>query len=323
MLRTVEDVKGIEGADGFYAQFGLAMHRVWKARANPGDGKWLDEAESLLDKLALKRPDWPAVLLARAEVEEMRGNVDKALNHYRQALNQGERSPRAVRQYGQLLLKCRRYDEMDALVRQSEKAGGLSADLRRMAAFASVKNNDFARAEALAEWPAGPDSEDFRDVLWRGQILATAGKNAEAEKALCRATEMAGDEPDPWVALVRFYGATRRKDRAEEVIQSALAKLPAEKRTLTVAHCYEMLGNNAQAAKNYAQALADQPADLAICRGAAGFYLRVQDITRAEPCLRRIIDRKLPSSPGDVVWAQRQLAVALALQGNYRRYGEA
>jgi tetratricopeptide (TPR) repeat protein len=323
MLRTLDEIKKLEGGDGLYAAYGLAVHHLWKARTRPGEGKWLDDAAAILDRLEQKRPDWTAVMLARAEIEELRGNVDRALNHYRQALSRGERNPRAVRQYGQLLLKCKRWDEVDELARRFDAAGDVSAELRRMAAFASVRAGNLDHARVLVEPAAGADAKDFRDVLWYGQVLARSGKYADAERAFKRAAQMAGEEPDPWVALARFHGARGQKDRAEKVIQDALAKLPDARRSLTVAQCYDVLNDAKKAGQYYQQALADRPGDLEVCRAAAGFYLRVQDAAKAEPCLRKLIDREVPATPQDVAWARHKLAVTIALRGDYRRYGEA
>jgi tetratricopeptide (TPR) repeat protein len=323
MLRALDEIKSVESGDGLYSQYCQALHHLWKARADSGQAKWLDQAAGLLDRLGQKRPDWMAVVLARADLEELRGNVDKALNLYRQALSQGERSSRVVRQYGQLLLKSRRYSEVDALARQYEKSGGVSAELRRMAAYASARSGDLTQAQRWTSAPAGADPKDFRDVMWRGQVLATVGNYPEAERMLRRAAEMAGEEPDPWVALARFFAATGKKDRAEGVIKTALDKLPSEKRALTAAQCYDALDEFKQAEKYYQQAVADRPKDVGVYRAAAAFYLRVQDLAKAEPCLRQLIEGKVPGSPQDVAWAKYKLAVAIALRGDYRRYGEA
>jgi tetratricopeptide (TPR) repeat protein len=323
MFRVLEEIKSLESSDGLNAQYGLAVHHVWKARSDSSPEKWLNEAGIILDRLAQKRPDWSAVMLARAEIEELRGNVDKALNHYSQAFAQGERNMRALRQYGLLLLKCRRHEELDALVRKFEKVGGASAELRQMGAFASMRGGNIERAHELIAPGPGPNSRDFRDMMWYGQVLASAGKNAAAEKALRRAAEMAGNEPDPWVALTRFFGTTGKKDRGEAVIQIALTKLPAEKRAITAAQCYDSLGDANRADKYFQAALNECPLDVTICRAAAVFYLRVQDATHADQCLRRIIDHKVLAAPPDVAWAKHKLAVAIALRGDYRRFGEA
>jgi tetratricopeptide (TPR) repeat protein len=323
MLRVLDEIKVLESADGLNAQYGLAVHHIWKARNTAEQGKFLSEAGIILDRLAQKRPNWSAVMLARAEIEEMRGNVDKALNHYRQALDQGERDPRAVRRYGQLLFKCHRDDEVVELVRKYEKVGSVSSELRQIAARVMERGAQSGRAGEITLPAVVRDSKDFRDVMWQGQILSVSGKYDDAERAFWRAAELAGEESDPWVALTRFYVTRGKKDRAEEVIRSALSKLPAEWRAVTVAQCYDTLGNSKQAATYYQQALIDRPTDVPAHRLAATFYLRIQDQAHAEPCLQKLIDAKLSTSPQDVSWAKQKLAVALALRGDFRRYGEA
>ena len=81
--------------------------------------------------------------------------------------------------------------------------------------------------------------------------------------------------------------------------------------------------NQPQKAKEeFAKALAARPDDVVTLRVAADFHLRVDDLTQAENCLRRLIEGK-GRSPAVVSWARSVLAVVLASHADPRKSREA
>src|SRR5439155_4538233 len=98
------------------------------------------------------------------------------------------------------------------------QATGLSGDLQRLAAEVSLLNQDYAHAPEMARRVVSDQSRDYRDHIWLGQILWSAGRTTEAEPALRRATALAAERPEPWMVLVQFLAATGRKAEAEATI---------------------------------------------------------------------------------------------------------
>ncbi len=203
MRQALAEVKTLEEGESPFYLYGEAARRIYLARQ--GQTGLLKEARRLLDRVVQLRPAWPAVLLARAEVEEMQGNTEQAIANYRRALEQGERGPRVLRQLVQLLTKQQRYDEADQVMRQLQQQAQLSPDDQKLFIDVSLRNDDFRAAEDILSKSTPADSKDYHDQLWIGKVLSANGRpSAEAEKAFRRAIALADAVPETWVALIQY-----------------------------------------------------------------------------------------------------------------------
>jgi tetratricopeptide (TPR) repeat protein len=88
---ALEQIHKTEGDHGTLWLYADAVRRVWlKKRGRPAN---LDETNALLDRVLTERPDWPAALLAKAEVEDLRGNHAQAADLYRRSFAGSRRNP--------------------------------------------------------------------------------------------------------------------------------------------------------------------------------------------------------------------------------------
>jgi len=321
MQQRIAELKRIEGEAGTFWRWSAARRAIWQARTqNKPQG--LEEARRLLDAVAAQRPAWPAALVARAEVEELAGNTDQAIDNYQRAITLGERNPRVVRQLVEQLYKRQRYAEAEQEIAKLQRQSP-SNDLKRLMVDI-VRRQDEGRAAEQAIEAVSPDSTDFRDHLWLGQVLANSGQRAaQAEKHLRRAVDLAGDKPETWLGLVQFLVNYQRLPEAEAAIVETQKRLPGAAGYLPAALCREALGQFDQAAACYQQALKAKPDDIAVLRGAAGFYLRCGDMAVGEPLLRQIIAGQAKATPTDRGWARRGLALALSSTGDWKRFQDA
>lgn len=322
MQRWIDDLKRIEGPAGAYWQYCAAVKRIVQSRAKL-DRDSLEQARKLLDRVAGLRPSWPAVLIARADLEALLGNPDQAIVNYRRAIELGERNPRVVRHLVEQLYKRHRYEEAEQEVRRLQQQSP-GADFRRMIADIAYRRQDTERAASVAIEAVPADSKDSADQLWLGQVLAASPAHAaEAEQHLNLAVKLGGDKPETWLTLVQFLINADKKPQAEEALQRAAKALPVADRALTLAMGYEALGKFELAQEQYQQALKARPDDILVLRSVTGFYLRRGQLGQAEPILRQIIDGKVKGSMADQGWARRSLALALAAAGDYRRFPDA
>jgi tetratricopeptide (TPR) repeat protein len=321
MKAELAHIRRIEGDSDAMWRYGEALRLIWSSRRQGGAAA-LDEARIHLDRVAAQRPTWPAVFLAKAEVEQMKGRPEQAIAHYRRAIELGEQSPRAVRPLVQLLTERHRDEEADQEIRKLQKQMNLTGDLQRLAAAVSLRNQDATRAVELARQAVSADSKDYRDFLWLGQVLAASGKQPqEAETKLRRAVELGDTVPETWLALIRFLALTN-PSQAEATLQQARAKLPADQAALALAQGYEALGKTDQAREQYQAALTAKPDDVTVVNRVALFSMRNNRQAEAEPLLRQVLDRKFKASDSDIAWARRRLALVLATSGDYRRFLE-
>src|SRR5262249_35507197 len=107
-----------------------ASRLLWKARG--GDKPALGQARTLLDSVERRRPNWPPVLLARGNAEEMRGNRRQAIENYKKAIDLGERNPRYLRQLVQLLYREQQFAEADRYMQALRQEKPLKPELERI-----------------------------------------------------------------------------------------------------------------------------------------------------------------------------------------------
>ena len=106
----------------------------------------------MLESATAQRPTWPALLLAKADIEDFRGNYENAILNYRRAVELGERNPRVLHRLVDLLCQQQRYDEADQEIRKLQKQGPLDGDLQRLAVAISS-----AVVGAVSASPASTD----------------------------------------------------------------------------------------------------------------------------------------------------------------------
>jgi tetratricopeptide (TPR) repeat protein len=320
LTRLLGEIRAIEGGQGKFWRFCEATRLLGEAAK--GNRDVLEEARVHLDAVATRKPGWTVVLIAKARLEELRGNSEQAIANYRRAIDLGERSPRTVRQLVQLLYQRQRFDEADQEIRKLQKQSQqMSAELQRLAADVSLRNQDPIRAVEMALQAVSADSTDYRDHIWLGQVLAAGGepRAREAEEHFRRAVELDGKAPEGWIALVRFLVGRNQTAEAEAVVARARAKLPADKAPLTLAQCCDAVGKSDAAREQYEKALAARPDDLTVLRGVAAFYLRAGRAADSERCLRQVLERKGTTPDRELTWARH--AMALLLAGNGSDFG--
>jgi tetratricopeptide (TPR) repeat protein len=316
-LEAIRSVEGIGGALGRYNEARLLVHAGRK-----GHPEALDEARSLLTLVGRDRPDWSRVPLALAQIDELEGRQDSAIDNYQRAIRMGEKQLPVIRRVVELLFGRRRYAEADLVLRNLPDQAPDFGNLQRLAAQVKLEVGDPAQALEYARHAVPADSKSPADQRWLGEVLGAAGDAKGAEAALRRAVALAPGEADNWVALVQFLARNGHKDKAEAVLAEARTRLPAVGAELALAQAYAAIDRPEVARELFGAALKAHPEDAVALRTAADFYLRVQDLPRAEQCLRSLMALS-GKDPAVARRARTMLAVVLAATGDHHRAREA
>ena len=331
--KVVQEIRELEG-DGPLWHYGEAALSLL---SKPATAALAEAAFQHISAARQLRPDWPALSLLTARIQDRRGERTAALQSYLEAIQLGERSSAAIRRAVELLYAAQRYSEADQLLRHFEQQPTLfSGDIERMASKVSARLDDLDRALALARKVAA-DSRDWQDQVWLGQLQGLVGlqaqgagrteeaksRLADAETSLRSAIQLKPEAPEPWVALIRFYAALGRKTDAEAAIRQAQSKLPAQTAALAMAASYEALGNVAEASKQFQLALSRSDQSALAVRQAAEFEMRCGKLAEAEAHLRMIIGGHVGAQPDEVASARRALAAVLRASGSYPKIQDA
>jgi tetratricopeptide (TPR) repeat protein len=318
--KQVEELRRIEGEEGVLWRYEQAARLVQDA--HKGKTEALPEARQLLSEVATRRPNWARRLVLEGEIAELEGRTDLALDNYQKAImDHGERSQRVIRRAVQFLASRRRTDDARTLLMKVlEKSPPGAGDLNRMLVEVSLPDNESKqRSLEMVRAAVSPESKEFRDFLWLGQVLGALGEKKEAEAAIRKAITMRETSPDAWIALVTLLAESDRKDEARSEMQRAQSKLPAALQPTVLARCKEVLGDPQGAEAIYDEMLKARPNDSSAKRMMAAFFLRNNDIKKADPHLRVLAT----GDSADAAWARRTLALSLAVSGDYKKTREA
>jgi tetratricopeptide (TPR) repeat protein len=321
LARITADVRRLEGDEGTGWRYGEAARLLLKARN--GDAQAAEQARLRVADLVRRRPDWPRGALLQAYLHEQDGALTEAANAYSRAFRGGERRPGLGEHLTALLVEQGRLDEADEVVRQCEQQSPPSAELARLGVEIALRQHSQERALELAPLAVANDTNDYRQLIWLGQVLTQAGRPSEGEEALRQAVRRRGDLAETWLALIAHLVKLDQVGEAEAVRADMRRHLPAEQAPLAEASAAEVLSEWDKADRFYQQSLSRSPADGLVLQRAAHFYLRLNREKQAEPLLRRMLAAEATVPAVSQAWARRQLALLLAFAGDDDKYRQA
>jgi tetratricopeptide (TPR) repeat protein len=293
--KLVAKIKDLERENGTRWRFAKASILIKKAKitidsiagsAKGGDkrrqeeaNKTLQEAEDLLTAVRNQRPNWHRIHSSLGQIEELLGKQENAITVYDKAFSLGERNPSVVGRLLELTHGNERYRELrKSIFSNLPENYPLSDALWPMRVDDALRNGDFKNALELVEKAVTNNPNNFRHRILLAEVYLKLGGDeriAQAEAILRKAAEMAGNEPETWLALVKYLVFREKREAAEIEIEKAKVSLPAAKTKFVVAKSFEMMGKLEEAKSWYRAALLAQPEDLDSLQGAATVCLQL------------------------------------------------
>jgi tetratricopeptide (TPR) repeat protein len=319
-LRNAE--QGTAGQDqGVLWRFAEAYQHWLTYRKDPTATTALNQARGQLAEIKKRRPGWSRAPLLEAQIEDVEGNVEAAINNYQLAIQLGARDLNIVRRLVELLGSRRRFDEAQEVINTvANQPAALPEDFRRFAVgLAIIRQDSQEQTLDLIEQAINKDSTDFRDHVLRGQVYANLERIEDAEAAYRRAVSVAPTAPEPRLYLVAFLKRIGQDDKAKREVELASRELPAASRAQILGALYDVIGDRDAAEKHYLAQISATPTDRTAVRGLAMFYITSGEVAKAEQLLTTII-RANPQTTAerrDRQWARRTLALALVSTGDY------
>jgi tetratricopeptide (TPR) repeat protein len=321
-------MRRIEGDNGTLWRYCQACHIILAIRLGKADREKLTEARALLAYVASQRPKWGRVALREAELTELEGNPQAAVDLYRRALSLGERDPFSFRPALYFLYQNRRFAEAGSiLAKLLEQNPNLPEDLRRLhiSILSQLGNHEAAIEEAAKAVQASPKDPGSSFLL--AQTLSRAGKKDEAEKAFRATLQLPASQrlPEVWWHFVRFLTETGQQAKALGAVQEAEKKIPPPLAPPILARCYETTKQPGKAEELYLSAVKTSPPQPTLLQGLrnlVSFYERSGQLEKAEPYLRRLLEPNVQATALDKEAARRALAVTLANKGDFAKLQE-
>ena len=351
----IKEIKDIDGADGPIGRSLEIQYALWRAEhtTDKEEQKALrSSARLLINDLSSRRPEWPQIPLALAQLDEQelaqpdlddatrKRKVDEAANHYLRAIELGQRSLANIRRATDLLYKAERLSEVTQLWSQLPTVTFLGGNLQQQVIDETLRNRDYERALDLARKAKAANPDDFRARLVLVQVILASQRpdcQAEAEAELRDAVNAARSDPDRWMILVLFLTQTKQMEKAEQAVRDAEVALK-DRSPIGLARCcealgqaYKLAGQDAQKTKIWYDAATQwykaaqnaKPDDPAATHQLVEYLLRSGQLKDLESQLAVILEKnhtKDPKSADEVAWARRTLALTLLRNDNdYRQ----
>jgi tetratricopeptide (TPR) repeat protein len=218
-----------------------------------------------------------------AELAQADGNkdfIDKAIQHYREALKADPKAGIILDELTDLYLAINRLDDATALAQDILKQNPDNVDAHRMlgriytAALAHApqgKIDERALHMAIQEYEkvTGKDSKDVESWVMLAKLYGTAGNAPDAEKAYNAALALEPDNEDALTGLAMLYGNMGDTKRAIEKLKAATDKNPNDRSLRILAQAYEEQKDYKNAADALRKAVALSPDDDRLARGLA------------------------------------------------------
>jgi tetratricopeptide (TPR) repeat protein len=300
LASRLRELEGGEGTQWRYAEVQILIDL-----ARRGDLKVLDQVPALIGEISLRRGAWWGVDVLKAQVAEAEDRPEEAIQHYLDAIKEGNTQPGLVRRAVSLLYRMQEFDQIDALVEILASQGVEPEDLKLVTALNALRRGERDRAIAIARQTLPQASSDPFDHVGMGQILQAAGRTQEAAAEFHRALELGPRIPGVWLAQVRHLVKSGQTDKARAAVEAADKALPREVAAAALAQCYALIGHTEQADSHFQAALAARPGDPGLLQLAAEFYIGRKLRAKAEPLLARLLDPATGASPADQAWARR------------------
>jgi len=313
MESALNEVQAIDGK-GPYWKYGEGLRLAIQASQN-NDAALFAEAETLLLEAKQRLSNLRQIPLFLARLNDSQKKWDQAATYYLEAFDAGEREPTVLERMLAILLEQQQNQELQRVLDKLQKEDIKLTDGMQRA----VAENNFRRGRLKEAIEQGRrligDEPRFKDLLWLGTVLAQDGQLEEAERHFRQATQLAPDEPAPWVARIKLAEARNQKEQLENIAKEADQGIDSLPVSIAITQAYWSLEGPESAKARFAKLIDDNPNNADALQAVVQFYLQTGQGDEAKTLLQQFV--RLESSTDDQQrWAQRNLAIIAARGGD-------
>ncbi|MEX2171608.1 MAG: tetratricopeptide repeat protein [Pirellulales bacterium] len=257
----LEIVRSEQNSTWIYTEAQRLLSQVARGQAG---AEALQQAEALVTKALLDRPDWNELYLLQAEIELNRRDEAAALESYDKAMKLGRGAPINLLQYAQLLIRRGRWVDARAALEMLDRSV-LQRSFGQQYADVLLNTGDKGEALKTADVVIETDAENAAKQHWYGQfVLKTIATDKKFE------VKAATANPDPDAST---------EDQFTLTVESA-SMTPAERQALA-----EQL---TKAGKGLEKAVRLAPRSPDVWLTWVGFLRTTMQLDRAAEAIRQV-----------------------------------
>lgn len=333
MADMLQELEGIEGADGPYLNYAAAVKLAVEAELQNEPGKHAEALQRLQIALG-ERPKWYRIPMLEGQIRLTEGQDLEAASALVRAFELGMRDPRTVRVMISLLNRQGLFQQAARVVEKLsvEGVGNEIPDLAQQAFELSRITNDPDLSDVAFNSLTQriETSEIPADHLLYGHLLRQQNRSEEATQHFEEAVRLGPSDPGNWLALIIHLLEMDRESEAQDRLSEAAAAMAEEDRLLGLARGHEILAefherrgdvdqareDLEQARSFYDEAIIESPRDSDTLRTVATFHLRQGHTEECEQLLNRLLQLGEAGAESHR-WARRSLAAIVLTRGTY------
>lgn len=319
--RLINVMREKEGNEGYRWRL-AAINRLFK-KLRGGERQVMIDARKLVDELTNLRPSWFHTQTVQGQLAELNGLIDQSLDSYKRAIEMGERNPEVVKKTVQMLTARRRPEEAQQVLSLVINPANVDPAYSKLATEIVLQfgKKDSALTLASAKQAIRPDSQDYRDFLWLGNVQWAAGDKSGAEAAFKKAVSLGIDQTDAWTNWIVYLVKIDRLKEAEAELKKAETVLK-NKITFVLIAYYQTIDQPEKAEEQFVKLFNSNPNDPSLFKSLVAFHIRNGNYSKAEALLKNQVDTPLLDMP-TLNWARRSYALSLVTKGDYASFKEA
>ena len=200
MKRQTELIKKSAGANSAEYRYAQAAKIIWLFAQNKATIAQLTEAKTLLTAAEELRPEWANIPRARAELALLSGDYAETITQLQRVDELGALTAQQLELLVKLLYREGRDSEVKELMKRKQ---GMLMTPETERIQEEVENPD----EITSGGHYKMNNHSPVDYLWLGKLAMRAKDYRKAEEYFRKTTELAPQNPDGWIELVRAIKA--------------------------------------------------------------------------------------------------------------------
>ncbi|MFC1758119.1 tetratricopeptide repeat protein, partial [Planctomycetota bacterium] len=323
MLARFREITSSESAE--YLVHG-ARKTLWQIKTG-GDASAIQSVYTRLDTASARQAGWHMVTGTRADALRTEGKLQEAIQTYEQAYAENPRIEYA-QALVQLYIRTNQLDQSRRYLAKLPEDARTNADVRNEILMQTRDANASVRAKAVerAKSIVARDSKNASDFMFLAQVFDSVGDKKSAIASYKRATEVAPNDPKPWLRYMTTLVVNRDMSTAEEAIKKIqLTSIEPKAMELLLGQCCTLVKRMDDAKRHYREASRLAPDDSIVMRNIIQLTASDGDTATLNEYLDRLVALDATSNvdKNNVRWARQVKASRLAESKTYPDFQKA
>jgi tetratricopeptide (TPR) repeat protein len=302
--RIVEDIKSIEGQDGW--QWRYEQAKVWFGMGD-FENRY-PQIISLLQENIQANPNDQASHLLLARSYERAGETQLAISTYREILSQSPDNILVIIPAVAALYNARQYDEAERILNRASKQNLYHPELQRLQLQNYLRQGQLESASGMLQDLIDNDPNNRTACLSLALLEIQQGNYSQASELLDKLKNLDPKSIPVTAAQIQLNIRQGKKEQALEICDETVKSINSASAYILRARTYATLARNDEAVKDLDHAVSIEPDNVEVWVARSDFYRSIGQFINASTD----IQQALSIDPDDILLQKRAIPLFLA-----------